>query len=212
MTKDVVEYLGALPPSAASFLGSFTGACIGLIAVVCGALFNAWLNRRRDDRLRRIERETLRLALITELRSIEVSLRKNAQVVEERGDAQRGTLMIPNSSSNHIVFDACRDKLLILTQGHFAEVLDCYLTLTSMFDALTVLAEGKTIQSGSSRSLIALPARFRETYQVTAETLADRFKGAIEKLEAPDRRGRSISWLPRKATDSDAETTKATRA
>jgi hypothetical protein len=39
----------------ATFIGSLIGSSIGLIALLLGALFNAHLNRRRDDRLRREE-------------------------------------------------------------------------------------------------------------------------------------------------------------
>jgi hypothetical protein len=46
------KWLGALPPSSASFVGTVTGSSLGLIALLLGALFNARLNRRRDDKLR----------------------------------------------------------------------------------------------------------------------------------------------------------------
>jgi hypothetical protein len=37
-------WLGALPASSASFVGSLTGATFGLGAIIVGALFNACLN------------------------------------------------------------------------------------------------------------------------------------------------------------------------
>jgi hypothetical protein len=42
------EWLQGLSGGAASFIGSFTGSAIGLIAILSGALFNAHLNRKRD--------------------------------------------------------------------------------------------------------------------------------------------------------------------
>lgn len=42
----------SLPASAAAFLGALAGAGGGLLAIILGALFNAELNRHRDDRLR----------------------------------------------------------------------------------------------------------------------------------------------------------------
>jgi hypothetical protein len=51
----------------ATFIGSLIGSSIGLIALLLGALFNAHLNRRRDNHLRREERETVAAALLAEL-------------------------------------------------------------------------------------------------------------------------------------------------
>ena len=60
----------AQPPSAAAFLGALVGAGGGLLAIIIGALLNAELNRRRDDRLRREEGRALALALRGEMLSI----------------------------------------------------------------------------------------------------------------------------------------------
>jgi hypothetical protein len=57
----------------ATFLGTLTGSSIGLIALLIGALFNAHLNRRRDDRLRREEQRTVAAALQAELVNWELS-------------------------------------------------------------------------------------------------------------------------------------------
>jgi hypothetical protein len=57
------DWLSHLSQGQASFLGSLTGAAIGLIALLLGALFNAHLNRRRDDRLRREDQRAVATAL-----------------------------------------------------------------------------------------------------------------------------------------------------
>ena len=55
------------PPSAAAFLGALAGAGGGLLAIILGALLNAELNRRRDDRLRNKENTALAIAFRAEL-------------------------------------------------------------------------------------------------------------------------------------------------
>jgi hypothetical protein len=60
----------ALPASAAAFLGALSGAGGGLLAIILGALINAELNRRRDDRLRREEGRSLALSLRGEMLSV----------------------------------------------------------------------------------------------------------------------------------------------
>jgi hypothetical protein len=77
------EWLGSLPPSSASFVGSLTGAALGLAAIIVGALFNACLNRRRDDHLRKIEARTLAVALKAELAGLNQSLTENADGLEK---------------------------------------------------------------------------------------------------------------------------------
>lgn len=58
----------------ATFIGSMIGSSIGLIALLLGALFNAHLNRRRDNHLRKEERETVAAGLLAELVGIRNSL------------------------------------------------------------------------------------------------------------------------------------------
>ena len=68
----------AQPPSAAAFLGALAGAGGGLLAIILGALLNAELNRRRDDRLRREETEALIKSLASEMEAIAINARTNA--------------------------------------------------------------------------------------------------------------------------------------
>jgi hypothetical protein len=64
---------------AANFVGSFTGAAIGLIALLIGALFNAHLNRCRDDRLKEQDCIAVASTLFAELQGIHRTLIENAQ-------------------------------------------------------------------------------------------------------------------------------------
>ena len=60
----------AQPDSAAAFLGALAGAGGGLLAIILGALINAELNRRRDDRLRDQERVAIAIAVQVELAAL----------------------------------------------------------------------------------------------------------------------------------------------
>src|SRR5262245_3627916 len=78
----MLEWLHGFTAAEASFLGSLTGSGIGLVALLSGALFNAHLNRRRDDRLRSEEARGVRRALIAELEGVNESLKRNAEGLE----------------------------------------------------------------------------------------------------------------------------------
>lgn len=76
----LLTWLQSLQGGAATAVGAMTGSVIGFGALVAGALFNAKLNRDRDDRLRSLETRSVAAALRGELRSVETTLRENAKV------------------------------------------------------------------------------------------------------------------------------------
>src|SRR5262249_25545169 len=79
----------ATSPGQATFFGSLAGSSIGLVAVLLGALFNARLNRRHDDRLRREEQLAVATALRAELVGCRRALLTNIQELE-REDSTPG--------------------------------------------------------------------------------------------------------------------------
>lgn len=61
------DAIASLPESTAAFLGALAGVGGGLLAILAGALLNAHLNRKRDDRLRNVEIVAVTNALDAEL-------------------------------------------------------------------------------------------------------------------------------------------------
>ena len=68
MVSDFFNWLNQQPQGTASFLGTLAGSTLGFIALLLGAMFNAHLNRKRDDRLRDQNRTSLATALYAELK------------------------------------------------------------------------------------------------------------------------------------------------
>ena len=58
---------------------------MGLVALLLGALFNAHLNRRRDDRLRREEQRAVATALRAELAGCRQALLSNSELLKKEG-------------------------------------------------------------------------------------------------------------------------------
>ena len=81
----------AQPPSAAAFLGALAGAGGGLLAIILGALINAELNRRRDNRLRETERQTVATEVQVELAALRLHAR-NRYVKVRKWRARAGTV------------------------------------------------------------------------------------------------------------------------
>src|SRR4051812_48773426 len=77
--NEVGQWLQSLHGGAPPFLGALTGSLLGLLGILVGALFNANLNRKRDDRLRQQEALLVIVALRVELVGLRDSLINNAE-------------------------------------------------------------------------------------------------------------------------------------
>jgi hypothetical protein len=77
------EWLQTAPQGQATFVGALTGSFLGLVALLLGALFNAHLNRKRDDRLRREDQQAVASALRAELEGLQRTLKHQAEIVSQ---------------------------------------------------------------------------------------------------------------------------------
>src|SRR5260370_37446002 len=92
MISDLWKWIVSQPASGANFIGTVMGSSLGLLAILVGALFNAHLNRRRDNRIRDDDRRTLISTLTAELSGIRESLRLNAESL----DNPNGPFVVPD--------------------------------------------------------------------------------------------------------------------
>jgi hypothetical protein len=104
------EWLQSLSRGAATFIGSLTGSAIGLIALLFGALYNARLNRKRDDRLRQVDTRGVAAALQAELRSVCAALKLNAEDLEKT----QSTVVGPDITHGVRIFPQLLQKLHLL--------------------------------------------------------------------------------------------------
>src|SRR5262245_17797794 len=82
------QWLETASQGQASFVGTLTGSFFGLVALLLGALFNAHLNRRRDDRIREEDQRAVATALRTELEGLRRTLSDAAETLSEEGYLQ----------------------------------------------------------------------------------------------------------------------------
>ncbi|MGO8083502.1 hypothetical protein [Rhizobium leguminosarum] len=75
------QWLSNLQGAQAAFVGSVTGLLFGIIALVVGALFNFWLTRRRDARIRSEEANAVAAALFGEIVLFRAELARIAKLV-----------------------------------------------------------------------------------------------------------------------------------
>jgi hypothetical protein len=137
MIHEFTTWLGAQPQAVATFLGTVTGSAIGFLTLILGALFNAYLNRRRDDSLRDFDRTSLAIAFHTELAGIHTSLIDNVEALRKRPPSNPGGFLMP--SPHRIMLQAMHDKLGLLRPECVSAILKAYILVDQIRDALIVL-------------------------------------------------------------------------
>ena len=144
----------------ASFIGTLTGSALGLVALLIGALFNAHLNRKRDDELRKKEARALALALRAELAGKSRNLLDNAKRLEEqKGESE---IQVPDIAQSLRLIPSSTDKLGLLDEDTIVAVLDAYAVMEQNFERLVIMTGGKLIElPGNRHSVTVNPAHFK---------------------------------------------------
>jgi hypothetical protein len=152
------EWLRDLSQGQASFLGSLTGAAIGLIALLLGALFNAYLNRRRDDRLRREDQRAVAIALRSELEGLRRILKDNAEDLKQRAPKpDEEILLVADPASSIRIMPEMVSKLGLLDGAIISSVVKAY-SLVEEYWVRLLLLGGKIRPHDSRKRSVALPA------------------------------------------------------
>jgi hypothetical protein len=93
MFSDFFIWLNQQPQGTASFIGTLAGSTIGFLALLAGAMFNARLNRRRDDRLRDQDRTSLATALYAELKQFRDGWIADTEMLKQPGSGLASVLV-----------------------------------------------------------------------------------------------------------------------
>jgi len=132
------DWLGTLSQGQATFLGSLVGAFVGLLALLLGALFNAHLNRKRDDRLRAEERRSVATALRAELAGFKDSLVENSERLSHAQE-HPGAFLVPDLARAIRIWPHMIPKLGLCDQVTIGSVTDAYLAVQNHGERLLLL-------------------------------------------------------------------------
>jgi hypothetical protein len=136
----MIEWLQNLQGGAATAVGAMVGSTIGFVALVAGALFNAKLNRNRDDRLRHLETRSFAAAIRAELASVETTLRENAEGLRRNPPED---IVVPDIAHSVRMFPGLADKIGLLGDPSLiAEVVGAYIVIDQYCENL-VMAGGQ---------------------------------------------------------------------
>jgi hypothetical protein len=178
------DWLQGLSGGAPSFIGAVAGSAIGLIALVVGALFNARLNRKRDDRLRAQETRALAAALKAELVAKSRSASDNATRLRERNEPIETDFAVPDIAQSIKVLPKVSDRLGLLDVETIAAVIDAYAVI-ERFGDLVMLEGGRALEGlPANRRMILVSGDRARRVQGGYLGVSDVIQRAITRLEA----------------------------
>lgn len=177
----MIEWLESLKGGAPTVFGSLVGSSIGLVALVLGALFNAHLNRKRDDRLRRLETRSVAAAIRAELASIEATLRENAAGLRNNPPED---FVVPDIAHSVRMFPSLADRIGLLGDPSLiTEVVGAYIVVDQYCENL-VMAGG---QLGGNipghRRVVGMSAARVDFVARMNETMAERTLNTMRMLD-----------------------------
>src|SRR6266511_265386 len=192
------QWLHGLSPGQATFLGSLTGSSIGLIALLLGALFNAHLNRRRDDRLRQEERKVVAAGLLAELVGLSNRLHSTTKLLKD-GLELKGPMVspfpVPDLAHSVRVLPHLLSKLGLLDPETIRSVIDAHLAIEQHKDELLQWGGRLRDDLPSHGRVVDIPSEYFGLVVVTNEHLFGKIQTAIEKLEVNARpKPEPVSW------------------
>jgi hypothetical protein len=121
------EWLQTAPQGQATFVGALTGSFLGLVALLLGALFNAHLNRKRDDRLRREDQLAVATALRAELEGLQRTLKHQAEIVSQEDYAKPDEeVNVPDLEQSIRIMPEALSKLVLLDGKTIGAVVEAY--------------------------------------------------------------------------------------
>jgi len=177
------NWLQNLSGGAATFVGSATGSGIGLIAILIGALFNAHLNRRRDDRIRKEDTRALATALRAELAGLLRTLEENVDLLKKEPPEEGGGFLAPDLGQSVRVMPEMLGKFGLLDVHTIRNVIDSYL-IVEQFGAKLLLLGGTMVGNmPEGRRFISLPGTKTKHVVAMSEGMIGQIRQSIDKLD-----------------------------
>jgi hypothetical protein len=193
MLLDLWGWVGDLKQGQATVLGLVGG----FFTLVVGALINAGLNRRRDDRLRREDQRAVATALRAELEGLRRTLSDAAEAVSQEGYLKSDEQVnVPDLAQSIQIMPEVVSKFGLLDGTIISAVVDAYGMVEEYSAKLLLLGGRPGVTPDNFRRYVALPpdrlVPLVQLNNVTAEVIQE----AIDQL-GTIRRWREMSWPER---------------
>ena len=184
MWADFLAWLATLPQGSATFMGTLAGSSLGLFAVLIGALFNAHLNRRRDDRLRQADKQSVIAALRAELEILRKALENNATRAIDKPPEEAGGFLAPDLAHLIQVMPEMLPKIGLLEPKTIQPVIRAYSLVQQYCEKLIMLGGRLQDNMPSHRRIVYLKADSNEYFAKMSQSMTEPIAEAIAALDA----------------------------
>ena len=179
MWKWFWDWLATLPQGSASFVGSLTGSMFGLLSLLLGALYNARLNRKRDDALRAADRIAVASALYAELQGLHRGLVKN---IETLTDMQLNkAFLVPEPSMK--ILPEVLSKIGLLRSETIHKVMEAYVLMEQYVGDLILIGGSIRRDMPDTRPMVELDSKHAKFVAWLHTVRAGVVKEAIDSIE-----------------------------
>lgn len=153
---------------------------IGFLGVLCTLWFNAYQTRKQRQNELHHERQTLRAALIQELKINREAMAQNAELIKGSTDdpSEAGGYFLPTDPM-HDVYLAFVDRVGVLSSDEVSKVMNAYLMLRTYHTKLFLIG----VPANTSKSHVEVAAEFGPTLFGMQENLIGPLDDAITALE-----------------------------
>lgn len=155
------QWLSGLQGAQSAFVGSVTGLLFGIVALVIGALFNFWLARRRDARIRSEEASAVAAALFGEIVLFRQELARIAKLVASFAGHHRDIdehFLERVHLQDPSLYRALAGKVGLLDANLLLSIVTFYNNVQSVRDWLPQLVEREERKFSYSPSTVLEPA------------------------------------------------------
>jgi hypothetical protein len=164
-------------------VGTLTGSFLGLIALLLGALFNAHLNRKRDDDLREVDGIALAKSIYAELTGVHRTLIENAQRLRDHAPAVGEGFMVPDLHHSVQVFSHMLPKIGLLPMDIIRKVMDTYVLIEQYVEGMIFLGGKLQPDMPGNRRVVYMDANLAKTVADINLSRATFIKDVIDALE-----------------------------
>lgn len=170
---------------------TFLGWVVGFVTLVLGALVNAHLNRKRDDRLRQIDQRALATALKAELAGLRRILLSNSEDLQKKPPESDDLILIQDLTQSVRIMPEMIDKLGLLDPETIQSVIAAHMVVEEYCEKWLTRG-GRLVEnaaSGTRRPRLAVPADKAKLVIAANTGVSKVIQEAIAKLDAFLRRG-----------------------
>ena len=176
------DWLQQLSGGAGAFLGALAGSFFGLLAILAGALYNAHLNRKRDDRIRQQDTYAAAQAVLGELQAVHTALARN--IVDMQKDVEPGGGFV-GPDLNHMIhlFPMMLPRLGSIEAESIKAIVNAYTVIEQYSETLTLI--GATIdQRVPGRNMVFTPMEQSAPVITMTKSIIEQIETAITHLKA----------------------------